>query len=388
MDYLMLIDRVRRRNPTAPEAQFLVSGCDPVIQESVLQNILTNCQRTGDLLIVVDDTGGAVDYGVFSTCGYPIQNGFTAGICLYNPFQVGTLQDMGRTRRLLTLLGYSEKETGKFFSYLQFLRHLETLKIGGQPPLLTVQTIGNYTTVPAMEEQLQTLVDTGIIDERQQRMLLAKYMECSCAAADFEDQLFLLLPFLSGQPLEQQPGQVLVFPTGSLGEDIQIRRIALQLVQFWLETRPNNRMTLILFDRGYGEREFLCEFLLSLPPSMRVHLFSEDAFTLCGNGMLAMLLGRFPARVYGRHAAMASAEAVERVCGEIDVIQHAYNVTYDRHMASNRPWDLLLGRNKAETYAQTSPVREPRYRKEMILSFPQGQGIVDYMGNSSLFSVS
>ena len=179
-----------------------------------------------------------------------------------------------------------------------------------------------------------------------------------------------------------------MFPTGSLKADIQIRRTALQLVQFWLETRPDNRMTLILFDKGYGEREFLCEFLLSLPSSMRVHLFSEDAFTLCGNDTLAMLLERFPARVYGRHAAMASAEAVERVCGEIDVTQHAYNVTYDRHMASNRPWDLLLGRNKAETYAQTAPVRKPRYRKEMILSFPLGQGIVDYLGNCSLFSVS
>jgi len=68
-------------------------------------------------------------------------------------------------------------------------------------------------------------------------------------------------------------------------------------------------------------------------------------------------------------------------------VKNSYQVTYDRRLAANRPWDILMGNNKTESYTQTAPAREPRYRKEMILSLAAGSGIVEFMGNTSVFTI-
>ena len=78
---------------------------------------------------------------------------------------------------------------------------------------------------------------------------------------------------------------------------------------------------------------------------------------------------------------------VEKNCGEIDVPKSTYTTTYDRRWRANTPWDILMGHNRTESYAQLEPVREPKYRKEMIMTLMPGTGIVEYMGEALLFSV-
>ena len=220
-------------------------------------------------------------------------------------------------------------------------------------------------------------------------MYLAKYTECSSAGADFEDMFFLLMPFTReyGKKLGSSSTEALIFPTGMLDEDVTMCNLILKLLQFGLKAQPDEKITVLVMDKGYGQRQELAKLVLALPANTEVHLFSGDVFTLCGEGELAMLMNRFPARVYSRHTVMSSAQAIERSCGEIEVRKTTYSVTYDRRWKENSVWDVLMGNNKTENYGQLAPAPEPKFRKEMILQLAPGTGIVEYMGNSSVFAL-
>ena len=145
--------------------------------------------------------------------------------------------------------------------------------------------------------------------------------------------------------------------------------------------------TVLVLDQGYGNRAGIAQLLTALPSGLRMHVFSRDVFTLCDREGLTMLLNRLPARVYSRHETMASAREIERACGEVEVVKQTYSVMYDRRWESNKPLDILLGTNKTENFGQAAPVKEPRYPGDMILGLAPGTGIVQYMGNSAVFSV-
>ena len=150
--------------------------------------------------------------------------------------------------------------------------------------------------------------------------------------------------------------------------------MAIQLIQFSLEEKSGENITLIVFDRGIGNRKCILDLLKTMPEHIKTHVLSEDIFTLCDPSTLAMILNRFNTRIYGRHLAMESCEAIEKACGAMDVVKNSYQ-------------DILMGNNKTESYTQTAPAREPRYRKEMILSLAAGSGIVEFMGNTSVFTI-
>lgn len=391
MNYLMFIDEIARYHPMSPEVQFLVSGSDPVVRNTVLNDVVRKCHEHSRTLVIVDDTGmsGGVDYSMMTSWGYHVKNGMSGEYCLYNPLQMTGVKEISKMRQLLETLGYDEKQKAKLMAYFHFIRHIESLERGSLDVQLTLETFRAYCTAMAVEERLQYLVDTGVIDDRQQMYLLTKYSECCAAAADFEDTFFMLMPFIRGKCINpgEEPDQAFVFPVGELGEDETIRNLVMQLFLFGLEVHAAAHMTVLIFDRGYGSRKSIFNFLKSMPAWVSTHVFSEDIFTLCDAPTLAMVLNRFTARVYSRHLAMDSCQAIEKACGEIDVVKNSYNVTYDRHWRSNRPWDVLMGKNKTEAYTQMAPVREPRYRKEMIMSLPPGNGIVEFMGNISLLGI-
>lgn len=388
MDYLMFIERITQYMQQPPEIRFLVSGSDPIIHQSVLKDVLSRCRCRGDALIIVDDTENTADLEVVATYGYQIENGMSGEYCLYNPFQITTTKGITKIRQLLATLEYDEKQKGKLISYLNFIRHIELLESGKQDFELTLENLGEYCTTLAVEEKLQDLVDEGVINERQQDMLLRKYSECAMAGADLEDMFFLLMPYIGNKnsPLNLSADKAVVFRTGEFGEDETARSLVMQLLQFGLEEKSRNNVTLLIFDKGYGSRKCVFNLLKSLTSKVSLHIFSNDIFTLCDAASLVMVMNRFSVKVYGHHI-MSSAEAIEKACGEIDVVKHQKTTTYDRRWSANRPWDMLMGNNKTEAYMELAPAREPRYRKEMIMSFTPGNGIVEFMGNTSVFSI-
>lgn len=387
MDYLTFIERLARRAPVPSGLQFLVSGSDPVVRNTVLADVARKCREESQALLVIDDTGDSEIAELLRACGYSVRQGFSEPLGLWNPFQISTLKGLSQLRQLLAVLGYDEKQKNKLIAYLSFLGHIESLGQGERRTVLGADELGKYCSAMAVEERLQTLVERDVIDEENRMTLLAKYAECAAAAADFEDTLYLLLPLIRGNPLEPEAGQAVVFQTGALGEDETMRGLVALLLRFGLEERRTPGVSVVVLDKGRGRRESLFNFLKELSSCVSAHLFTEDVFTLAGHGDMAALLSRFSVRIYGRHPVMSSAEKVDRACGEIDIVKNSYNVAYDRRWSANRPWDVLLGRSKTESYTRSAPVREPRYRKEMIQSFPVGTGIVEFMGSSTLFAV-
>lgn len=392
MDYLMFIDQIARRNRTASRIQYLVSGSDAAVRRTVLEAVVRKCRDASKPLIVISDSGitETEDLQIIHDCGYRIENGLSGDYFLFNPFRnIHRVDGLSQIRQLLDILDYDEKQKGKLTSYLSFLRHLELLETGRPQFDLTLEKIGEYCSSMAVETKLQQLVDAGKISEIQRLMYLQKYAECSSAGADFEDMMFLLMPFTreSGKKPGADSAEALLLPTGELGEDDRMRDLILKLLQFGLKECPDSNIAVLVLDRGYGSRAGIANLLLTLPPRIDAHIFSGDIFTLCAPDMLTMVLNRFPARVYSRHSSMSSAQAIERACGEVEVIKHTYTVAYDRRWTANKPWDMLLGNNKTETYGQQPPVREPRYHKEMILQLGAGVGIVEYLGSSSVFSI-
>lgn len=390
MNYLTFIDRIAEYNSMMPTIQFLVSGNDQTVRDIVFEDLVRKSYRSGHSLMIMDDAGamGRMELDMLASFAYQIENGMSGEYCLYNPFKISNVKGLSRLRQLLETLKYEETRKAKLTAYLNFIRCLDSLETGSREAELTMEKLGEYCTVTAVEERLHDLVKRGVIDRGQQIQYLSKYSEICSAAADFEDLFFLLMPFISGTSTkpETERKKAFLFQTGELGEDETIRKIILQLVTFGLEDSNTEKITILVFDRGYGARNSVFHFLETLPSRVIAHVFSKDIFSLCDSSGLAMVLNRFTARVYSRHLAMESCEAIEKACGEIDVVKNSYNVTYDRRWRSNRPWDVLLGKNKTESYTKTAPVREPRYRKEMIMSLAPGNGIVEFMGNTSVFS--
>lgn len=391
MDCLMFINRIVQQSPHFLNVQYLVSGSDSLIRNAVVSEVLYKCKKNNDTLIIIDDTGDKemVNYQAIINYGYQLKNGMSGEYCLYNPFRINTIKGISRIRQLLSTMEYDEKQKGKLISYLNFIRHLEFLEHGTQDFELTLNKLGEYCTVMCVEEKLQSLVARGIIDERQQMMLLAKYSECASAGADLEDMFFILMPYISNYDSLQNTcmGQAIIFPTGELGEDEIMKSLIMQLIQFGLEEDTKKETTLLIFDKGYGNRKGIYNLIKSLTSKVNMHVFSEDIFTLGDEATIATVLGRFNARIYSRHAVMSSAEAIEKACGEVEVAKKQKTITYDRRLRANSPWDILLGNNKTEAYTQMAPIREPRYYKEMIMSFISGSGIVEFMGETSVFTI-
>lgn len=390
MNYLMYIDQTNRRlKPPPAPVQFLVSGHDDRVRDTVMENLIRQTRAAGRSLVVVSDADNSTALDTVQRAGYRLDNGMNGSYHLCNPFRsIGSINGLSRLRQLLTIMEYKEQQKGKLSAYLNFLRHLEFLKTGSQNLDLTLSKIAEYSTTLAVTNALQNLLNQGRITQDQMQVYLSKYAECAAAAADFEDMLFLLLPFTQegGQRLnDAPPGTAVVFPTEALGDDEILRQLILKLLLFSLEDPNMSNTTVLVIDKGYGNRAGIAGLLSALPGHIDLHVFSDDIFTLCDAPTLAMIQNRFSARVYSRHLNMSSAKAIETACGDVEVVKKTYTVDYDRRLRANRPLDVLFGLNKTEHYGDAAPTLEPLFPKETILQLAPGTGIVQYMGSSTLF---
>lgn len=386
MNYLTFLDRMARCNRSAPPQNFLVSGADAEVCNGILNGVYQKSGGSGRPLIIVDDAKMANANDIRSA-GYQIVNALS-GYCIYDPFPIDNVKSMSRFRQLLTGLGYDERRKMKLISYLNFIKHLECLEKKTPDAPLSLEVLGKYSSSMQVSWTLDQLMRTGVIGNDEKTFLAAKYAEVSEAAADFEDMLFLLTNFTCGDSLPlNRPNTALVFPIQELEGDTAMRNLVIQLLLF----RPKEDgvcPTLVILDKGYGsDRKCLVDLITGLPKDIDLHLFSGDVFTLCDEATLAMILNRFSVKVYTKHLAMTSCQAIEKLCGEMDVERIVYAESYDRRWKNNSTLDILLGNNKTQTYTKAPPVREPRYRKEMIAGFSAGSGIIEYIGNFSLFCI-
>ena len=382
MHYLSFIEHMSQKY-NCNHINYLVSGIDENIQSAILGDILMNNHLQN--LIVIDDSGtfsSFNDLALIKRYGFEIKNGFSENYCLYNPFHLHSFIDITKIRQLFEIFEYDEAQKGKLISYLNFIIHLEQLDKGTCN--LDLNKLAEYSSILAVEKKIQKLVQQNVINNEQQIVLLSKYSECSSAGADLENIFYNLLPFVSGEKaIQNEFKKVIVFPIYTFDDDQNTKKAVLQLLKYGFKSN----MSFLILDKGRGERKYISHFIETFPLDVDIHIFSNDIFTLVNEEMLNHILNRFIVKIYSKHLAMSSAQIIEKICGDIEIVKEEKSVTYDRRFFANKPIDILFNKNKVESVVKMAPIREAKYRKEMIIKFPPGKGIIDFNGQTTLFSI-
>jgi len=383
MNYLTVIDRCHGQNVPKP---ILFSGCDQVFRNHILQNIIQTAAREQKALVILDN-GDLLGLPILEAAGYNIVNGLGGEFALCDPFRVDTLQGMLHFRNLLGALGYSEVQKQALVQYLDFLSYVEGLDKPEGKPHITLELFGRYSTAAQTEARLQQLHQQGVISGQQQIHLLSKYAELSADAADFEKILYLLLMFVRGEQLAlDTEGLAVVYPLKALDEDSVFCSLLTCLLSWGLRACRRDKVTVVILDRGSGNRDYLTDFVGQLS-DVEHHLLSEDIFTLCSGATLTSLKNQFAVKVYSRHMDMESCAAAEKSLGSIQVVKQSRAVQFDRRWRANSPWDILLGNNRTDITTCNAPVWESRYPKEIIHTLNRGSAILETGGNSTIVTI-
>lgn len=379
MDYLQYLDSSFGREQ-AQELRFLVSGLDGNVRRLVGGHLAERCRRQRKALFIFDNTANATDYrGGFY--GYQVVELLDGGVGLCpDLLDVSSLTNISRLKSVLSDLGMDVGQAMKVVQFLRFVRETETRL--GNSGALTAETLEEYGGVPLVSWKLEQLVGSGRLTEANRDYLLQRYLELSAAAADFEMLLVLLAPCMTGTL--PNTDQAIHIPLGDFPSDPAMRKLLCKLSAWYIRQHEESCAALLL-DDGKGERGHLIDVLACLPPTVSVHLLSDDAFSL-DDGALHILMDSFQVRIFTRHSDMASCERIQQSCGQVDVVKRSSSVSIDRRLRASSAWDMLLGTNKTETQTNNAPTREYRFRKEMIHSLCPGTGILDCAGIQTLFT--
>lgn len=377
VNYLQYIEKFRPGGDLA--ARFLVSGTDPRVRQVVGENIVASAWSRGLPLFLVDNTQTGADLSA-GLGRYRVLNALGGEVSLCSDIlEVSTLKGISRLRALLADLGFDGTRAMKVVAYLNFAR--ETERRLGNPGPLTVEVLEQYGGTMLVQWKISQLAESGVLDEANCQYLLGRYAEVSAAAADFENFLVLIAPFVGNTRPARDTA--IHLPIGEFGTDEPMQRMLCKLLLSYI--RQESRAVVLILDSGRGERHWLLDLLANLPADAEVHLLSQDIFSF-EDADLGLIMGRFPVRVYTRHESMASCEKVERQCGEVNVVKHAFTVAVDRRFRANSAWDILMGTNRTETEITNAPTREPLYRKEYIQMLPSGTAIIDCGGSKTPFA--
>lgn len=376
MNYLSYIEHTMRQTERA--VQFLVSG-ETQAHEVLLKEIIHRAYSENHTLLVIDDTRDSV--GVVEKLkseGYRVINRLS-GVVMYNPFNITTLQDISKLRELLGTFQMTEKEKQKVVAYLSLIQHMWLLE--GNATNLTLSDLARYSTYESVVRKLDGMVKGGFIDKDEMCFLLSKYSELSSVGADLENIFPLLQPFLEERTIKQtEKGlqkSAVVLHTGRLGRDQNLKQMVMQLLKFEIDEESNIN-TVIYIDSGCGSREELHYLCTELYSRVNLHILSKDIFT-APSSVLPEILNRCDIKIYGRHN-MSSAKLLENELGEVYIQRSTYSETLDRRITSNKPWDVLLGRNKTQGYQTLAPVKEALYSKELLSMLKSNQIILDMSG--------
>lgn len=380
MNYLQYIGSVNQNNNQLAQVSFLVSGADVTVSDMIEQNIIDSAYNRQKSFFIIDNTRNC--RGMTINSRFRIVNMLDVGLGVEdNLFNVESLANVSFLRSLLSDFGFDGIRAMKVVSYIKFVKATEE-RLGNTNPL-SVGVLEEYGSPLLVEMKLNQLLEAGTISEFNYRYLLGRYSELSAAAADFEQFLEMVSPFLGRHCLMN--GSAVYLPVGQFYADQQLQNIMCKLLVSYVKGRPNQSCILILDDGNSGERDFLVNVLRSLSQLVEVHMISNDVFNFDDSDRNT-IMQTFSVKIYTRHEDMSSCEKIEAACGQIDVVKRSSSVTVDRRFRANSAWDLLLGNDKTETQTLNAPTKEYRFRKEMINSLPLGNGIIDCGGNKVLFS--
>jgi len=358
---------------------YLVSGVDPKVRKTVGHNIIDFAYTSGKTLFIVDNTQSGSEITNFGR--FRVMNILDSNINLCQDLlETSNIEGISRLRSLLADLGFESTQAMKVVNYLSFVK--ETEHRLGNSGLLSVETLKEYSSTALVKWKLQKLIEIGRLSKDSYDYLLIRYSEVSAAAADFEMFLVMLSPFLSGT-CKPSCGTAVHLPVGDFVNDSSMQKILCKLMMSFVKKQPEN-CTVLIIDDGRGDRNCLIDIMKTFPTNANAHLLTTDAFSL-SEGDLNLIMNVFNVRVYSRHDNMASCGKIESLCGYIDIVKRSYTVTVDKRIRASNAFDMLLGTNRTESEMRNAPVRESRFRKEVINSLGEGSAIIDCGGTQVIF---
>lgn len=379
MNYLQYINSVYSSAQSTVDMRYLVSGVDSRVRQIVGQYIVNSVYDAGKMLFIVDSTKDGREFGSFGR--FRVLNPLNGDVNLCDDLlEVSSLREISRLRSLLSELGFDGTRAMKVISYLSFVK--ETERRFGNCGSLRIETLEEYSGTVLVEWKLRQLVERGMLTHENYEYLLARYAEVSGAAADFEQFLMMLAPFIDNG-CQPGSGSAVHFAIGEFASDRPMQEVMSSLMLAFIRKQPKNCAVLII-DDGKSDRCCILDILKNLPVSTDVHMFTADAFSLDDRD-ISVLMSTFPVRIYTRHDAMSFCLKIENCCGQVDVVKRAYHTAVDKRIRASTAFDLLLGTNRTDTEVINAPVREARYRKEMIHSLYTGTAIIDCGGTQTLF---
>ena len=388
MNDLAFLESLYQMGQYEVPVRFLVTGNDTMIRKTFFKKILEQSKNQNHSIIVIDDSDDIMfDIDVAKELGYIVKNGIEEDRCLYKLFPINMKRNIQQLRETLNVLDFTEEKKSKLNAYFELINYFESVFYGNSSGDIYLETLAEYGSSIQVDMKLYSLMQQGKIDSTQRKYFQTRYAEVSSAGADFEHALLLLEPLITGKTISFQSNEIIIYSISKYDGDPTVKGLVVSLLLNYIREHRYDRFSVLLLDKGHGERNSLYEFINRFPSNIEVNLFSEDIFTICSENDRGKVLNRFPMRIYSCHASESSCEAVSVECGEMDVRKIAYAVTYDRRWRANKPFDVLTGNNKQEVYTTAPPVREPRYRKEMIAELFAGTGIAQYKGQTVIFSL-
>ena len=356
----------------------LICLLEQMYREKLGWNIVNSIYKAGKILFILDNTQEKKNLTDFGR--YKIVNPLNTGVKLCdNLFEVSSAREISRLRSLLTELGFEASKVMKVVQYLSIVKETEKC-LGNQGPLC-METLEEYSGSELVKWKMGQLVNLGKLTTESYTYLLTRYAEVRAAAADFEMFLVMLAPFIEGDP--PCPETAIHLTIGEFASDRPMQQVMCRIILSFIKKNPEVSSVLIL-DDGKGNRDCIIDLLKNLPVATEAHMLTGDAFSLSDSDR-DVLMSTFPVRIYSRHESMESCSKIEACCGQIDVVKHSYTTTVDKRIRASTALDMLFGTNRTEAEIRNAPVREARYRKEMIHSLCLGTAIIDCGGTQVLF---
>lgn len=360
---------------------WLVSGQDMFCRATLLKAEFVESVKRNytHVLIIPEDCMNLVST-ILPTSGLVIHGALPTYEASYFPVFTPELNEerVSRFLQLLNLHGMNEDDINSANEYLGFICELEKMNVT-TPVSLSSELIKRYSSVSAVEDVINNLVNRLIISFVQQRQLMEKYSEVAPIAPVIENFMNSLNNTFFWKCNRERRIALLgkrdsVVFVMKKNMDMEKRKYLLQMIAWDISDActagKNVVVTILESKKKYGEE--IAMFLEQVDGFARVSLYTDDLFTGHSEELQEMIMGYFTNYIYSYHQSMKSCGIISKQCGEIPVVRSSYSCDRDRRIANNRLIDRIFNTNRVDHYIQHVPVWEPKFREEDIRSMPSG----------------
>lgn len=389
MDVFMLMEYHRERWREMPSV--LVSGEDAMTKEVITAKWLGMLAQDGAVPHLVLDMSRIGEFRSILQKNRLNIAAMIPGNNSISIFNGDAVDTEDRLRQMMRGGGWSEEKINKGIIYLEFLYHMDTIGRKDQlkQGIINLQLIRKYSSAKEVENTINQMIRNHIISYREGMNLIGRYSELSPVAPEIENLIIgtavsLSLTAEKNIDFNNLAGNSVVYVHLGRVKDEFMRRIILQNVAGMIEdyaVRKGRKPAVTIWTRGKSEDTVLSEFIETVEELSQIYFCTNNFFAIESWRQIEQI---FRLGIYSKHASSHACECLEQLFGNIYVRKKTYAVAEDM---SKGLLDKILRMNIIKTESLTEPQAEAKYRKEDIMCFPSGYGIINYDGQNVMMHI-